>query len=143
MKMNKKGFTLIEIMIVVAIIGILAAIAIPNFVRYRKTAQMNACIGNLKQIESAMEQVKLAGASRVNTAVFGDDKYIKSEPKCPADTSKGYTLNWTDETKAPVTCQYGATGGEGYHHTLPGYTVDGTVTEENTGTGGNEGGSNE
>ena len=59
MKMNKSGkpgFTLVEIMIVVAIIGLLAAIAIPNFVRARTTAQMNACINNLRQIDGAKQQ---------------------------------------------------------------------------------------
>ena len=59
MKINttqKSGFTLVEIMIVVAIIGLLAAIAIPNFVRARNTAQQNACINNLRQLDGGKQQ---------------------------------------------------------------------------------------
>ena len=59
MKINtsrQSGFTLVEIMIVVAIIGLLAAIAIPNFVKARTTSQTNACINNLRQIDGAKQQ---------------------------------------------------------------------------------------
>ena len=89
---KKAGFTLVEIMIVVAIIGLLAAIAIPNFVKARATSQANACINNLRQIDAAdnefaLEQKKTTGAS-VNYP--GDlTPYIKlnsanSIPPCPA-----------------------------------------------------------
>ena len=56
MKSLRRAFTLVEIMIVVLIIGILVAIAVPNFVRARESARARACVGNLSQIDSAKEQ---------------------------------------------------------------------------------------
>ena len=69
---NRAGFTLVEIMIVAAVIALLAVLAMPGFIRARKRAQAGRVINDLRQIESATEQYalensKLAGAA-INTA---------------------------------------------------------------------------
>ena len=106
MKRMLKGFTLVEIMIVVAIIAILAAVAIPNFVKYRRSSQAAACVSNLKQIQAAKEQSLMAGKGVTSGDLFGADKLIKVEPHCPAQATVSYTIG--DETTDP-TCSYTGT----------------------------------
>ncbi|MBI4335269.1 MAG: prepilin-type N-terminal cleavage/methylation domain-containing protein [Candidatus Omnitrophica bacterium] len=94
--MKKRGFTLVEIMIVVAIIGLLAAIAIPNFIQARTRAQTNSCVANLKQIQGAISLWALDNGKKDSDAVTVGDlvsTYVKATPYCPLDTAKtGYTL---------------------------------------------------
>lgn len=90
------GFTLVEIMIVVAIIGLLAAVAIPNFVKARKNAQQKACITNLRQIDGAKEQWALENKKSAGTdtssAITAINAYIKGNitPLCPSGGTYDY-----------------------------------------------------
>ncbi|OGY45407.1 MAG: hypothetical protein A2744_04350 [Candidatus Buchananbacteria bacterium RIFCSPHIGHO2_01_FULL_44_11] len=84
---NHRGFTAVEIMIVVAIIGILVAIAVPGFYKARIQSREHACQENLTKIDSAVEKWALEGSHPVGSAVSMADLlsggYLKEEPKCP------------------------------------------------------------
>ena len=77
---NRGGFTLVEIMIVVAIIALLAAIAVPNFLRARKRSQATRVLEDLRMIDSALDQyaIETNKASGVSVAFSDLKAYIKA-----------------------------------------------------------------
>lgn len=113
MKTNKrnKGFTLVEIMIVVLIIGILLAIAVPNFVRARETSRARTCVANLKQVDSGKEQYAMENRLAAGAAVAWANlvpNYLKRQPACPSGGV--YTIG---NVGTDPTCSIGGT------HILP------------------------
>ena len=116
------GFTLVEIMIVVLIIGILLAIAIPNFVTARNTSRARACIANLKEIDSAKQQYIMDQKVASNFSFTNDSNssmpdlvttYIRKLPACPA----GGTYTVGDGTTNP-SCNYATSGSDDMPHSL-------------------------
>jgi len=130
-----KGFTLVEIMIVVAIIGILIAIAVPGFIKARNTSRTNACQENMTKVDGAVQQyvldenfpdVETAGCDGTGWQglVVGPDTYLRSTPECPAGpVGVDYVVATSAEVTAgdePVQCPNGtAQGGTLPDHIFP------------------------
>ena len=121
------GFTLVEIMIVVFIIAVLLAIAVPAFMNAREEGRTKACVDNLRQISSAKVQYclanKLSGTATIPggmTTLVGTGSYLRAAPVCPSQGT--YTLNSVD---TDPTCSIGVGGagqfaaGGSYYHGLP------------------------
>lgn len=124
---RERGFTLVEIMIVVAIIGIIIAIAVPAFLRARENARGRACQENLTKIDAAKEQYALEfHLSNGSTFTYPDDLispsgstsngmgYLKSEPSCPAGGTYTAEVMGTN----PI-CDIGTTNAPFAPHTMP------------------------
>ncbi|MBM3334916.1 prepilin-type N-terminal cleavage/methylation domain-containing protein [Candidatus Sumerlaeota bacterium] len=122
---SAKGFTLVEIMIVVAIIGVIIAIAIPGFMRAREVSRATACQENLVKIEGAVDQWaveydKKDGDSTDWAALVGKTLYLKKTPKCRGGGN--YSVPFAVGTTP--SCDYTTPGwfdtqGQRYQHVVP------------------------
>jgi prepilin-type N-terminal cleavage/methylation domain-containing protein len=105
----RRGFTLVEVMIVILILGIVSVIAVPNFLSARTSSQKNSCIANLHTIEAAKEQWAMDQSKAVTATPTQEDLvgtvtggYIKYFPTCPAGGT--YTIgNMTSRPTCTVT----------------------------------------
>ena len=93
---RSQGFTLVEILIVVAIMGLLLGLAVPAFLKSRTQARKQVCIDTLAQIESAkqlwgLDKAKKNGDLVTEADIVGPNSYIKVSPKCPAGGTYDYT----------------------------------------------------
>jgi len=107
MNKNKKGFTLVEIMIVVVIIGLLAAMAIPAFQKVRTNSQRGAITNNLRQLASAADQYFLESGevSVTSTELVGTDGYVKTfDDVCGENYLETITVNTVNITATGGAC---------------------------------------
>lgn len=109
---HRSGMTLIEIMIVVGVVALLAAIAMPAFAKMRNVSQKNACINTLRLMDSAKEQAALASMWATGRAISNGSaeetavlQYLKGglQPSCPA----GGTYTWNAIGTSPTCSEAG------------------------------------
>lgn len=128
LRKNQKGFTLIEVMLVVIIIGIIAIIALPKLLVTREIARKGACQSNMQALRTAGEQAKWdAGAYPVDLAALLASSYISGNSAisgvCPTDGTSAYSyvvtaddpLTAADDSQLDIEC----TSAEAASHNAP------------------------
>lgn len=106
LKRKRAGFTLIELMIVIAIIAILAAVLVPNFIRARAQGQLTACEANLRTIATSMEMYSVDYDGHYPPAISQlTPNYLKTMPECPAAGTTTYVAQY-DVTLNPDTYSF-------------------------------------
>jgi type IV pilus assembly protein PilA len=120
MKMFRKdeGFTLVELMVVVLIIGILVAIAIPVFNAAKANAERKSCWGNQRTLEGLIQAYNAEEGNfpaAVASLTAGAQPYLQTAPNCPDDDSfyYGSTYEWNAVTGIVLDCTDGASAGAG------------------------------
>jgi prepilin-type N-terminal cleavage/methylation domain-containing protein len=108
-KASAAGFTLVEIMIVVALIGLLASIATPTWVHARTNSQTTTCVNNLRQIEAAKQQWALETRQPTNAMPLYTDisGYLKNSVSCPAaGTNTSFSGSYEpNDISVPPSCK--------------------------------------
>ncbi len=129
------GFTLIEIMIVIAIIAIIASITVPNFMRARSEAQLDGCVKNEKTIQTAIEMylVRHKATTTLDMETLVEGKYLKEAPKCPSTGTCCYSITACGKPGKEqigayaIKCESNAHGAAGCDNGYPKLVTNGEV----------------
>jgi prepilin-type N-terminal cleavage/methylation domain-containing protein len=117
-KSVRRGFTLVEIMMVMAIMSVMLAIATPSLVRARNTSRAKTCQKNLKQIQGATEQYLMDNRTTVYPALAAlTPTYLKTTPRCPSGGT--YSMGTSSSNPSCNMGDYGTATDTSDDHILP------------------------